>query len=359
MSGRNYVIYAPTPWNSPRQPAHNLADALAVSNDVLYVDPRISPLSPVRYGLRADTWRQWRLLVDRRVRTCGRVRVFTPLVLPPVQHPRMRELSIPLVRAQIATAVKRAGLARPVVLDWGTLPGVVGAVNEALHVGFVMDHPAASASLLDRNAADLEADVATTCRAADLLCTTSLPMKELLSEQGWRSELVPFGFPADLAGSFDHAVQPPEYAELPHPLLGYTGSIDDRLDFELIVTLADKFSHGSVVFVGAPSPRLSKQAQAALAARPNIHLLGPRHRAQLPAYISFLDVALLPYKDSLFTRFQSPMKLWEYLYAGPPIVGTGSPELRQYSPAFLNYAEVPEAAPSHGGACGGQTIFWP
>ena len=52
----------------------------------------------------------------------------------------------------------------------------------------------------------------------------------------------------------------------------------------------------------------------------------------------------MPYEDSLFTRYQSPMKLWEYLYAGPPIVGAGSVELRGYPPPLVNYGESPGEA---------------
>ncbi len=346
MSARGYVIYAPTPWDSPRQAAHNLADALAVHHPVLYIDPPLSPLSPIRYGLRKETWPRARAVVDRRVRTAGRLRTFGPLVLPPIEHPRMRALSRPLLRAQIARAVARAGLRGPVLVAFRGLPELSGVAGESLRVGVVMDHPSAGAALMGRDPAELEAETSAICAASELICTTSHPVRELLAERGWESELVPFGFPADLTGAFDGAVRPPEYAALPRPLLGYTGGIDDRLDFDLILALADRFSEGSLVFVGPLSPRLSGQARAALASRANIHVLGPRERTRLPAYIRHLDVALLPYEDSLWTRHQSPMKVWEYLYAGPPIVGVGSPELRLYPPPLVNYAESPDAVPA-------------
>jgi teichuronic acid biosynthesis glycosyltransferase TuaH len=339
---RGYVIFAPTPWDSPRQPAHNLADALSVHHRVLYIDPPLSPLSPFRYGLRRDTMPRVRAVLDRRLRTVGGLQVFGPLVLPPIEHPRMRSLSAPLLRAQIAHAVKRAGMNAPIVLAWRGLPELAAVATESLRVGVIMDHPSAGAALLGRDAAQLEAEVTAICESSDLICTTSHPMHELLSQRGWENELVPFGFPADLAADFDGAVEPPEYAALPQPLLGYTGGIDDRLDYDLILQLADRFSHGSLVFVGAVSPRLSEAARAALGARANIHLLGPRPRTQLPAYVRYLDVALMPYEDSLFTRYQSPMKMWEYLYAGPPIVASGSAELRRYPPPLVNYAEDAE-----------------
>jgi UDP-galactopyranose mutase len=265
-------------------------------------------------------------------------------MLPPVEHPRMRALSQPLLRAQVRRAVARAGLRQPVVLAWRWLPELAGVAGESLRVGVIMDHPAAGASLLGRDPAELEAEASAICEASDLICTTSHPMRELLAVRGWESELVPFGFPVDLIGAFDGAVEPPEYAALPRPLLGYTGGIDDRLDYDLILRLADRFSHGSLVFVGPVSPRLSGSARTALAARANIHLLGPRSRIRLPAYIRYLDAALLPYADSLWTRHQSPMKFWEYLYAGPPIVGAGSAELCRYSPPLMYYADSADAA---------------
>lgn len=344
MPERGYVIYAPIAWDGPRQATHNLADALAVRHPVLYVDPPISPLSPIRYGLRSHTARRLRAVVDRHTRTYGRMRVFGPLVLPPIEHPQTRVLSRPLLRRQVARAVARAEIEQPIVLAWRQLPELAGVAGEALRVGVIMDHPAAGASLMGRSAAELEAEATAICQSADLICTTSQPMHELLGERGWASELVPFGFPADLAGAFDSAAEPAEYAALPRPLLGYTGSIDDRLDFELIVRLADRFSHGSLAFVGPLSPRLSAAAREALGARPNIHLLGPRPRAQLPAYVRHLDVALMPYEDTLFTRYQSPMKMWEYMYAGPPILGTGAAELRRFPAPLVNFAESDEDA---------------
>ncbi len=343
---RDYVIYAPTAWDSPRQPAHNLADALAVDHRVLYVDPPLSPLSPIRYGVRRVTWARTRSMLDRRVRRTGGLCVFAPLVLPPIEHPWTRARSLPVLRAQVRHAVARAKLERPVVLAWRGLPQLAGVAEESLRAGVIMDHPTAGAELMGRDSAELEAEMAATCGAAELILTTSRPMHALLTEQGWKNELVPFGFPVDLAESFDRAREPCEYAELKRPLLGYTGGIDDRLDYELIVKLADRFSQGSLVFVGAVSPRLSAAACGALRSRANIHLLGPRSRTALPGYIRHLDVALMPYEDNLFTRHQSPMKLWEYLYAGPPIVGVGCDELSHFASPLVNYADSPEEMPA-------------
>ena len=341
---RSYVIYGTMPWDGPWAAEHNIAHALARRHPVLYIDPPLSPATPFRYGLRRLTWPRLAAVLHRGVRTRDRLQVFGPLALPPLTDRRIREVSQPLVREQIRRAVRRAGLKNPIVVAYGALHDLAGACNEALRVAVIMDNVPAGAELLGLDRADLERQVAATCRAADLLCVASPPVQGLLAEQGWRPELLPFAFSGDLADLVDNATEPPEYRSLPRPLLGYTGSIDDRLDFDLILQLADRYPHGSIVFVGAISPRLSAGARATLAGRANIHLLGVRPRGLLPAYIRYLDCALLPYADTEWMRYQSPLKVWEYLYAGVPIVGTGSTELRRYPPPLVDYADTPAAA---------------
>ena len=339
---RSYVIYGTVPWDGPWAVDQNLAHALARRHRVLYVDPPLSPASPFRYG--GVDWPRLAAVFNRRVRTRDRLEVFGPLALPPLTDRRMRAASRGLLREQVKRAARRAGATKPIVLAFRSLHDLRGACNEALRVGVIMDNIPAGADLLGRDRAELECEVAQTCAAADLLCVPSRSVQTLLARQGWQSELLPFGFSDDLAGLFDTASMPYEYLSLPRPLIGYTGGIDDRLDFELIARIAERFSDGSIVLVGAMSPRLSARARTVLRWGPNIHLLGVRPRRMLPAYIANLDCALLPYIESEWTRYQSPLKLWEYLYAGVPIVGTGSMELKRYPPPLVEFAESRQEA---------------
>ncbi len=344
MIPRSYVIYASVPWSGHWQTEHNLAHALAARHPVLYVDPQLSPMSPFRYGLSDASRRQLADIVRRGVRPSGRLQVFSPLALPPLTDPRMQRASLPLLRAQIRRAIARAGLRSPVVVSCRSLSELVGVAGEVLRVGIVMDDLASGAALVNRNSADLAREVAATCAAADVLCVPSQPLQDLLAKDGWSSALLPWGFAQDLARAYDTASEPGEYGALPRPLLGYTGSIDDRLDYDLIARLADRFRHGSIVFVGPVSPRLSASARALLSSRENIHLLGVRRREALPGYIAHLDCALLPYAETEFTRCQSPLKLWDYLYAGPPLVATGSADLRRFKPPLLHFADTAATA---------------
>jgi len=109
-----------------------------------------------------------------------------------------------------------------------------------------------------------------------------------------------------------------DQARLPHPRLGYFGTIDDRVDMALLAAIADARPEWQLVLVG-PVVGLAPDA---LPKRPNIHWAGARSYAELPAYVSGWDVCLLPFKRVPATRFLTPDQTLEYMAAERPIVGT-------------------------------------
>ena len=105
---------------------------------------------------------------------------------------------------------------------------------------------------------------------------------------------------------------------MPGPVLGYYGVIDERIDLDLIATLAAARPNWSIVMVGP----VAKIDPAALPRARNIHYLGRKDYAELPAYLAGWDVALMPFAINEATRFISPTKTPEYLAAGRPVVST-------------------------------------
>ena len=113
-------------------------------------------------------------------------------------------------------------------------------------------------------------------------------------------------------------IEPEAQRGIPHPRAGFYGVVDERLDQELLATLADLRPDVHFVMVG-PTAKIDPDA---LPRRPNLHWLGPAQYADLPAHIAQWDVALMPFAINAATRFISPTKTPEYLAAGRPVVST-------------------------------------
>jgi len=111
---------------------------------------------------------------------------------------------------------------------------------------------------------------------------------------------------------------PADQASIGSPRFGYIGVIDERIDLELVASVARMRPDYSFVFVGP----VVKISPAALPQAANLHYLGRKSYLELPAYLSGWHAALMPFAHNDATRYISPTKTPEYLAAGIPVVST-------------------------------------
>lgn len=122
---------------------------------------------------------------------------------------------------------------------------------------------------------------------------------------------------------------PADIANLPKPIYGYFGVVDERIDYELIEMLAAHHPAASVVIVGP----VVKVDPAGLPTGHNIHWLGKREYDVLPNYVKGFDVCLMPFALSEATEFINPTKTLEYMAARKPIVSTAVADVvRNFTP---------------------------
>ena len=111
---------------------------------------------------------------------------------------------------------------------------------------------------------------------------------------------------------------PEDQATIPHPRVGFYGVLDERLDIELLGRVATLRPEVHLILLGPVvkiDPEVLPQAH-------NLHYLGGKSYAELPAYLAGWDAAMLPFAMNESTRFISPTKTPEYLAAGKPVISS-------------------------------------
>ncbi|MGA3170986.1 MAG: glycosyltransferase [Chthoniobacteraceae bacterium] len=194
------------------------------------------------------------------------------------------------------------------------------------------------------------------CARADLVIVCSEALEASRRAHSKRILLLPNGVDCEHYAAIAGSV---EESRWPRPVLGYTGTVHgDRFDVDLVAGLARKFAQGSVVLVGPD--HLTPAQKAKLEPLPNVHITGPVPYGRIPETMAQFDVCIVPHVETPFTNSLNPLKLWEYLAAGKPIVSTNVagfrnyPDLCRIASGVEPFAEACRQALDERGATGAQ-----
>ena len=195
---------------------------------------------------------------------------------------------------------------------------MIGRLDERLVIYHAVDEYSAYASGYadaDRRSQTIKDMEANAIAKSDMVFVTSPALYESKRHLHPSITLVENGVDYELfANPNPESSYPIDLLDIPHPLIGYVGVINEKLNLELLTTVARK------------QPQLER-----LRSLPNVHLTGRKPVDLLPRYIHAFDVCLIPYKRNEWTRNISPLKLYEYLAAGVPIVSTGIPATEKFT----------------------------
>jgi glycosyltransferase involved in cell wall biosynthesis len=248
--------------------------------------------------------------------------VLNPLAIPAYSRPLIRAFNQRFLRFQVNRAMRRLRFRRPI--NWIFNPAaavIAGTLGEERIIYHCVDEYTAFSGVQAGALAKMEEGL---CRKADLVIVSADRLAQSKAKFNPDTVLVRHGVDfAHFRRALDPATPvPAEIRDLPRPVIGFFGLIADWVDVDLMAHVARHFSEGSLVVLGKATTDVS-----GLSGLPNVHLLGRKPYADLPAYCKGFDVALMPFRINELTLNANPLKVREYLAAGLPVVSTAIPEV--------------------------------
>jgi glycosyltransferase involved in cell wall biosynthesis len=170
---------------------------------------------------------------------------------------------------------------------------------------------------------------------AELVITTAVRLHEQVKSIRPDALLCPNGVDFGHFADISHAPPPPDLApliETGKPLVGYYGALARWFDFELLADLAASRKDLNFVLIG---PDYDGTLPPNILKYQNVFWLGVKSYAELPKYLKYFDVAIIPFKINKITHATSPLKLFEYMAAGKPVVITPMFESMRYQEGLV------------------------
>lgn len=330
------AIYQQDSWTN-RQ---HVMTELAKTQRVLYIEPRIWI---IRYFI--DNWRRPDVLVRYVQRLLWPVkqgeRLFVKaqwnLVPGSREFPFISRCNHWLNRWHVLGVAALLGFSRQQAIVWlydTEAAEFLSAYPQAYVVYDCVDDHAAQAGV-DRNSAAVRREEAAILARANLVTVTSQHLFEQKSKRNPNVHLVPNAGNTTAFAKASAAAWPFPFANN-KPVIGSVGALDAyKYDFDLLYEVASSNQQWNFVLIGQPLLRadnaVGDKQLIDLQQLGNVYVLGTVDRALVPNYVMNFNVCMIPYRNSAYNRSSFPLKFWEFMATGKPIVVSGLPELEQFS----------------------------
>ena len=337
------VLFSTADWDNPfwTNKQHTAVHLAARGYRVLYVES----LGLRQPKLASADFRRILTRIRKLFRGVREVRpglfVFSPLVLPLHRFRWVRTLNQWILNYWLSWIQWRLGFNRPWV--WTYNPMVL-ELARSLGASKVIYHSVddlAAAPGVDRET--ILTHEAELLRACDVVFCTSRKIESHCRSMA-SDKTHYFGNVVDY-GHFSKArsnqALPVELERIPRPRIGFVGALSSyKFDVESVLSVARQRRDWHWVLIGKVGEGQPDAGVESLQGESNIHFLGARDYAELPVYLSHFDVAVIPCPLNDYTQSMFPMKFFEYMAAGRPIVARKIDSLEDYREHFYQYEDA-------------------
>ena len=297
--------------------------------EILYFDPSVTYIAPLKDKLARPKLKAY-LQPGDEVKP-GLTVYALPPVLPFFNKFRwINKLNQRRIARYVTRRMRQHGFENPVL--WVYSPVTVDCVDHISHSALVydcVDRHSAYGGLMDPVLVDaMEMELASKC---DQVFATAKGLAERLETANPNTVFIPNG------ANFERFVQasrpmtcPEDMKKIPKPIFGFVGALQECIEYGFLEAAAVSHPEWSFVFIGRENAGVDLSK---LRAMENCYFLGLKPNEQLPAYISQFDACLNLFASGDLSKDVSPLKFYEYLATGKPIVSTPQPDqVLQYAP---------------------------
>jgi len=252
------------------------------------------------------------------------LRVLSPKMWPWFRRPVDRWINRRLLSRSLSAAIANVSAPRCAITTIPVVSDLVGWIPVDRWIYYCVDDLASWPGLDRETLLKMERSLV---RKVDSCVAVSEHLRDHLERRGRDSELLTHGVDlefwrsdrseADLNLSSDEAER---------PWIVFWGLVDERLDSDWLLALAERMTRGTILLVGP-----AQSVDAALKRHPRIRFVGPLSYFDLPGLARQVDVLVMPYRQMPATVAMQPLKLKEYLATGLPCVVSRLPSTEEWS----------------------------
>ena len=317
IAGRDIICLSTHYWDERWFRKQEFMARFAKSNRVLFVEPGFSMARPPEMHLREVATNRY-VLSRLEAREQGVHLLKPPRGLPFWSHPPVERINYEWYGRVVGRAAKRLGF-RDAIL-WVYRPAYYHGLSAIPHRWLVLDLVDDLSAYGGGHWSHVEYEIERLVAVADLLVVTAKTLLERYGPAAARAVHVPNGFDAALfSPETAGAEQPSLLAGIPRPILGFVGTLFSFVDFDLLEQVARVHEDKSIVLVG-PVETSVRPAVVRLRKLPNVLHIERQPQSAIPGFIASFDVCLNPFRRGRVADSVSPLKVYEYLAMGRPVV---------------------------------------
>jgi glycosyltransferase involved in cell wall biosynthesis len=312
------LYFAPVDWNFLWQRPHHILTRLSslYNYDIDYVQPlgvRNIQLSDIRRALS-----RFVTLFKRSYASSHNIKIKN-LIFIPFVYSLARHINISMLKQQLKKNIDKD------TIIWVTtpahvIPDIISSLPYRSLIYEMMDDYQCFHPLRKK---EIDVTEQWLMKNADLIITTSRALYEKAHEIDARQVImnIPNGVDYEF---FEQSLKSSKKSSSGNPTIGFIGALNERIDFEIIELMAERWKNYSFILVGPVKAKIFPQKE-------NIHYVGTVEYSKVPYYCDSFDVCLIPFTPGEFADTINPIKLYEYFALGKPVVAYKMKELEPFN----------------------------